>query len=267
MKKQHLIIPFLLFSNAYSSELDLGIGVTTFSYPDYLGSDKGNTLIFPFPYIKYESETLEIDNKGLQQEIFALGDFSLQASLSGSLPAKSSGIREGMPKLDPSGEIGPAIFYSVYNKNNTIIDLEFPLRAVLSTDFKSIEYQGYIYETKFRASYETEDGYLFQMGTGGVWGDERYHNYLYGVNEEMATEYRPFYKAKAGYLGYKTSVGISRTFDNILLGGFIRHYSLRESVIKNSPLRVKNSALYGGVHLSYIFDKSISNKLKRWIEE
>ena len=267
MKKQHLIIPFLLFSNAYASELDLGIGVTTFSYPDYLGSDRDNTLIVPFPYIKYKSDTLEIDNKGLKQELFAFGDFSLQASLSGSLPAKSSGIREGMPELDPSGEIGPAIFYSIYNQNNTIVDLEFPLRAILSTDFKSIEYQGYIYETKLRTSYETEDGYLFKMATGGVWGDERYHNYLYGVNEEMVKENRPFYKAKAGYLGYKTSFAVSKDFDNILLGGFIRHYSLRGSVIEKSPLRVKNSALYGGVYLSYTLDKKISNSVKRWIEE
>ena len=267
MKKLCLLIPFVLLSNINASELDLGVGVATFSYPDYLGSDKDNTLIFPYPYVEYKSDTLEINNKGLKQDLFTIGDFTLQASLSGSLPAKSSGIRDGMPKLDPSGEIGPAIFYSVYTQNNTIIDLEFPLRAVLSTDFESIEYRGYIYEAKFRASYETENGYIFKMSTGAVWGDSRYHNYLYGVTSDMVKENRPFYKADAGYTGYKTSFGISKTFDNMIAGGFIRHYSLKESVIGDSPLKVKNSALYGSIYLSYIFDKELSNPIKKWLEE
>jgi len=266
MKKLCLLIPFLLLSNTYASELDVGLGMATFSYPDYLGSDQYNTLLFPYPYVEYKSDTLEINNKGLKQELFTIGDFSLKASLSGSLPAKSSGIREGMPKLDPSGEIGPAIFYSVYNRNNTVIDLEFPLRAVLSTDFKSIEYRGYIYEAKFRASYETENGYIFKMSTGGVWGDTRYHHYIYGVDKEMETTSRPNYEANAGYTGYKTSFGISRTFDNILVGSFIRHYSLYKSTITDSPLKVKNSALYGGIRFSYIFNKEISNPIKEWID-
>jgi len=266
MKKQ-LLIPLLILSNVYSSELDLGLGMATFSYPDYLGSDKDNTLLFPYPYIRYESDTLKIDNKGLRQELFSINDFTLQGSLSGSLPSKSSHIREGMSTLDLSGELGPAIFYSVYNQNNTIIDLEFPLRAVLSTDFKNIDYQGYIYEAKFRASYKTDNGYLFQMGTGGVWGDKRYHNYLYGVTEELVTKNRPFYQAKAGYTGYKTSFGVSKTFNKLMVGGFIRHYSLKKSVIEQSPLKMKNSALYGSIYLSYVFNKEISNPIKKWLEE
>ena len=267
MTKQ-LLTSLLLYSSIYASELDLGLGMATFHYPDYLGSNKQNMLIFPYPYLLYKSDTLEVDNAGLQQELLTYDDLRVEVSLSGALPAKSSGVREGMPKLDPSGEIGPALFYTMYDKDDALLELEFPLRAVLSTNFQGIDYNGYIYEAKFRASYTNRSGYLFQLGTGGIWGDERYHNYLYGVSETFVTKSRPYYKAKAGYTGYKTSFGIKKTFnEKLLIAGFIRHYNLADSRIENSPLKVKNSAIYGGVSFAYLFDQEISNRVKRWIEE
>lgn len=267
MHRKTLLLPLLLGSTIYASELDLGLGFAGFSYPDYLGSDQQNSLVFPYPYVIYKNDTLEIDNKGVQKDLLTFKDLTLRVSLSGALPVKSSGIRENMQKLDPSGEIGPAIFYNIYDKEKGTIALEFPLRAVLSTDFKSIEYQGYLYEAKIRTSYETDSGYLLKFRTGAIWGDERYHNHIYGVPENMETQIRPSYKAKAGYTGYKNYFSISKTFNNTLIRGFVSHYSLSHSIIKNSPLKVKNYALYGGINLIYIFDKSISKPIKEWIEK
>jgi len=267
LDKKAFLLSSLLFSSIHASELDLGLGIAGFSYPDYLGSDQQNSLIFPYPYVTYKNDTLEIDNKGVQKDLFTFKELTLHVSLSGSLPVKSSGIREGMPKLDPSGEIGPAISYNIYNKEKSIVELEFPLRAVLSTNFRNIEYQGYLYEAKIKASYETNSGYLLKFGTGAIWGDKHYLNHIYGVTDKMVTDKRPSYKAEAGYTGSKTYVGVSKILNNILIRGFLSYYSLSNSVIKSSPLKVKNSAIYGGINLVYVFDKSISKPIKEWIEK
>ncbi|NEW60916.1 MipA/OmpV family protein [Sulfurovum sp. bin170] len=265
MKKQLLILLSLTIFNT-ASELDLGLGVGTLYYPDYLGSDSSSTLVFPYPYIDYRSKNLKIDKDGLKQQIFSIDSLSVRVSMSGSLPVKASKAREGMDELDLAGEIGPALVYSLYEDSGFSVKLDLPIRAVVSTDLEGIDYRGYIYELKAMIEYESEDGYLYQFHTGGVWGDSRYHNYIYGVEERFVTDDRDHYKAEAGYSGYKTSFGISKKFEKVWAGAFVRHYTLRGTIFEDSPLMRKDSAIYSGVFVAYLFDKEFSNKVKQWIE-
>lgn len=265
MKK--LILFFsLLGLSLEASELDLGIGIGAMYHPDYLGSDQTNILYIPYPYVSYVSENLEIDGNGVEAELFDIHNLSLRLSLSGSLPVKSSGAREGMHDLDPSFEIGPALVYNLYEKDGLSFKIDVPIRAVISSDFKGLDYRGYIYDPKLSIEYDFLDGYNFQLHTGGVFADSRYHNYIYGVKLQNVTKDRYYYKTDAGYSGYKTSMGIEKKFENLWLGAFVRHYSLTGSIFRSSPLTERNSAIYGGIFMAYLFDKSYTDKVKNWLE-
>ena len=263
MKKLLLFVSF--FTLIEASELDLGFGAGAMFYPDYLGSENNNVLLIPYPYINYTSENLSIDKDGLEKKLFEISDFSLELSASGSLPVKSSGARAGMSDLDPALELGTALIYNAYQSKNLSLKLDAPLRAVLSTDWNSVNYRGYIYELRAELEYNYQN-YLFQLHTGGVWGDKKYHNYLYGVGTNDVTATRSFYQGKAGYSGYKTSMGVSKKFQNIWAGTFVRHYNLNNSSYQDSPLKTKNSALYAGVFMAYLFNDSVTKGIKNWIE-
>jgi len=245
-----------------ASELDLGLGVGALSYPNYLGAEDSTVLSFPYPYIDYRSEKLKIDKDGLEQELFSIKGLTARVSMSGSLPAKASKAREGMDELDLAGEIGPALVYKLYEKGEFSIKLDLPIRAVISTDFDSIDYRGYLYELKTKIEYTSASNYLYQFHTGAVWGDSRYHNYIYGVKKEFVTSTRDYYQADAGYAGYKTSFGISKKFKKVWVGVFIRYYDLRGVAFEDSPLLAKDSAIYSGAFVAYIFDKEFSNGVK-----
>ena len=268
MKKLLILLTLFgfLIEAIEASELDLGIGLGAMFYPDYLGSDQSNMLVIPYPYISYVSENLEIDGNGVDAALFDIHNLSLRLSLSGSLPVKSSGAREGMHDLDPSFEVGPALVYTLYDKDGLSFKLDMPIRAVISSDFKGLDYRGYIYDPKLSIEYDFLDGYNFQLHTGGVFADSRYHNYIYGVPLHYVTENRNYYKTDAGYSGYKTSMGIEKKFEHLWLGAFVRHYSLTGSIFSSSPLTEKNSGIYGGIFMAYLFDKSYSDKVKNWLE-
>ena len=257
----------LILSSLYSSTLDLGIGVGDMIYPDYLASNHTNRTILPFPYIDYHSEKLNIDQDGLKERLFSIDELSLRLSMSGSLPVRSSGAREGMSNLDISGEIGPAIIYELYKKDGVNLKLDFPIRAVISTNFKEMRYRGYKYDPKLAIDYNFLDGYIFQFKTGGVWGDSRFQNYIYGVEREFVTENRAKYKAKAGYMGYKTSIGISKKFNRVWAGASIIYYDLDGAVSKDSPLFNKNYGVYSGLFIAYLFDEKFSKHIKNLFKD
>jgi outer membrane scaffolding protein for murein synthesis (MipA/OmpV family) len=263
MKK--LLLSLFCFINVNASQLDLGLGGGAMFYPDYLGSKNNNVLFIPYPYISYQSDKLSIDREGLKQKFLKYGDFSLELSASGSLPIESSGAREGMQDLDPALEVGPALIYTAYQDKALSLKIDLPLRAVLSTDFKGLDYRGYIYELRGELEYKFND-YKLQFHTGFMWADAKYHNYLYGVKAHDMTATRNAYKAKGGYTAYKTSLGLSKRFDNVWAGTFVRHYSLNQSSIENSPLKERNSALYGGIFVAYIFDDGFTRSIKNWLE-
>jgi len=261
-----LILFFLSLFLCYSSELDLGIGVGDMYYPDYLGSDHENNIVLPFPYIDYHSKKLDIDKDGIKQQLFSIDGLSARVSMLGSLPVNSSGAREGMDDLDIAGEIGPALVYKLYEKDGLTLKLDIPIRAIISTDWKSFEYRGYKSDPRVAIDYTFLDGYLLQFQTGGVWADSRYNNYIYGVDSRYITPTRDRYRAKAGYLGYKTSMGLSKKYQKIWAGAFVRHYSLDGAVSSDSPLVRQNYAIYGGLFIAYLFDKEFSQKVKEWLE-
>src|ERR1019366_868456 len=74
----------------------------------------------------------------------------MDVSVNGSVPAKSkdSIVRQGMPDLNPTLEIGPSLnvhfYYSEDKKTN--FDMRMPLRSVTATDFKHFQNAGWLFQ-------------------------------------------------------------------------------------------------------------------------
>jgi len=117
----------------------IGIGG---NFPDYPASSQNHWKGIAAPYLIYRGDFLKADETGLRGRLLRSDRVELNVSVSGSLPTSSSDnrAREGMPDLDLMGEIGPSLRFKLARwANRNKLDLDLPIRAVFTTDFKSIE--------------------------------------------------------------------------------------------------------------------------------
>lgn len=246
-----IVIPFL---NADESKLALGIGSGFLTYPDYIGSKSYSTLPFAFPYIKYSSKNFSIDRNGISQKLFDIKNLILDLSFSGSLPANSedNDARKDMPNLNFTFEVGPKLTYNFYDKKNLTIGLELAIRSVMDTDFEMLEFQGIVGATEVKFKLDIDElGLTFS--SGARFGNEKYHNYFYGVTKEYETQTRRVYASKAGYSGYKNKLGARYRSGDWWYGAVISHHTLRGASYKDSPLLETEDAFYLGCSFAYIF--------------
>ena len=254
--KLALTLLLLTFTSLFAKEpkIELGVGVFTLSYPDYLGSKSTQLLTAPFPHVRYRGELLTIDEDGINGKLFGVDGLRLDLSVSGSLPANSedSKAREGMPDLDFTGEIGPNLVYNIYEHGVALLEFEFPVRAVLSTNLSSIEYRGIVSTPQLKYSLNYSE-FEWTLRTGVMFANEKYHNYFYGVTEEYVTPTRTQYKASGGYSGFRNRIGMSYQKGSWWGGAFVSHFSLNNAVFQDSPLVETQSAIYMGASVAYIF--------------
>ena len=239
---------------AKEPKVELGVGVFTLSYPDYIGSKSTQLLTAPFPYLRYRGEFLTIDKDGLRGKLFGINGLRLDLSVSGSLPANSedSKAREGMQDLDLTGEIGPNLVYNIYEHGVALLEFEFPVRAVFSTDFSYVEYQGIVSTPRLKYSLNYSE-FEWTLRTGLMFANEGYRNYFYGVAPKYATPTRAEYTATSGYSGFSSRVGMTYRKGNWWTGAFVSHFNLNNAVYEDSPLVETQSAIYMGVSAAYIF--------------
>ncbi len=63
-----IVASSFLFSEDYT--LELGVGVGVLSYPDYIGSKSQSVGVSPYPFVVLKYKNLTIDRNGIQQNIF-----------------------------------------------------------------------------------------------------------------------------------------------------------------------------------------------------
>ncbi|QSZ40827.1 hypothetical protein GJV85_01415 [Sulfurimonas aquatica] len=242
----------LIYSKEY--ELELGLGVGALSYPNYIGSKSSQYLALPIPFIRYRGENFRIDEDGINGELFGINGLKLELSMSGSLPASSdkNGARKDMPDLDLSGEIGFEVVYNIYDKGISKLELEFPFRAVFSTNYTRVEYRGITSNPQLKYSLNYKDLTL-TFRTGIIAADDVYHSYYYSVKSQYATAQRDAYEAHSGFGGFKNRVGLTYKKGSWWSGAFISYFNVKDAVYKDSPLLETDTALYYGVSLAYIF--------------
>lgn len=234
--------------------IELGFGVGSLYYPNYIGSKSIQLINVPLPYVRYRGEFFRIDEDGLTGKLFGIDGLRLDISVSGSLPAssESDGVRKGMPDLDLTGEIGPQFVYQIYAKGVSMLELELPLRATLSTNFSSISYRGLISNPQLKYSLNYS-AFEWTFRTGLLFTDKEYNDYYYGVAQEYVTPSREAYETKSGYSGFRGRVGMTYKKGNWWGGAFVSYTDIDEATFRDSPLVETTGALYMGASLAYIF--------------
>ncbi len=254
--KFFLILFFLIHTllSADDSKLEIGVGVGSMYYPDYIGSKSYSVVTLPFPYFKYTSKYFNIDKNGVNRELFNVKDLTLHLSVSGSLPANADDneAREGMDDLNFTFEVGPKLNYILYTKKNLKVSLDIALRAAFETDLSMIKAQGIRGTTdlRFDMEYKKLD---ITFRTGLRFSDSKYNNYFYGVQREFATPTRAVYDASGGYSGFKNRLGCTYRDGNWWYGAIVSYYLLDGVSFEDSPLVQTNDAIFSGVSLAYIF--------------
>lgn len=237
---------------------ELGLGLGAVAGPDYRGSDEYRSFISPIPYFIYRGKYIRSDREGVRGNFFRTDqyEFTLSASASITPETDKSTLREGMPELGSTFELGPS-----FNMNLSGEDfsrgwhLQLPWRAVFALGAEESGYIGSIiqpqlvYRTRFSE-------WTFSYRAGITYASNDYHNYYYSVAPEYVTAERPEFRAKPGYSGWNNNLSLSRSFSHqgfqTRFAFFIRYDNIEHTDITDSPLVVEDHSVRGGIALIWV---------------
>lgn len=231
--------------------------------PFYRGAETTDDLLIPFPYVIYRGDIFRIDEGGVHQRLFQSDNIKLELSLAGGVPVPSGdteGVRNGMPDLDPTVEIGPSLEIRLWEseREKRSLMLNLPLRATLSVNTSKLDHQGYAftpyieYVVKSRKPGDWKIGLAF----GPLYADEEYHNYFYEVEPEFVTASRPEFHSAGGYSGSRVTLTLQKNIGDVWIGAFLRSDYLGEAAFEDSPLVVTDRYNAFGLAMTWIFAKS-----------
>ena len=258
------IIATCVLSAARAEQLPLweaGLGATVLDFPHYRGSDERQTWILPLPYLIYRGEFLKADRGSVRGEFYRGERVEVDISVNGAIPVDSedNSARRGMSNLDPTLEIGPNLTIKLLRSETMRVNLRFPLRAVLATDFSNLRDQGWVFQPQLNVDFHDRfpgPGWNLGFGAGPLFGNQRFHAYYYSVAPQFATPLRPAYEADAGYGGLQFIGTLSKRFANYWVGGFVRAESLSDAVYADSPLVRQKHAVAAGIAFAWVFGRS-----------
>jgi outer membrane protein len=234
-----LVLSFLFPGKAICQEKpvwELGVGAGLLYIPDYRGSDESRFYLLPYPYVVYRGDILKVDKQKISGQIFKTDRILIDASIFGSVPVKSDNntARAGMPDLDPTFEVGPALNITILDnrENRYNLNLSLPVRAVFSTNFSSVSREGWVFAP--RLNFEKGDiipqtGLNLGISVGPMFADSGYHAYYYTVEPAYATAIRPEYSAGGGYSGSTVTIGLSKSYKQFIFNTFVSADFLRGS--------------------------------------
>ncbi len=256
-----LFTGFLHTVNAEEKPLwEAGFGLSNIYLPNYRGSSEAGNLLLPFPFIVYRGERFRMDKEGIRSKLFNTERITLEISVNASPPVDSNDsiLRDGMPDLDPTFEIGPRLKVLLFNLQDTgKITLEFPLRGVFSTDFSGIEHEGWLFHPNLNLDLpHIYQEWSLSLQLGPMFADKQFHNYFYGVDSRYATAQRTQFETKDGYSGTSFITAISRRYSQYWVGAFLRYDNLSGADFTSSPLVDDDNSLMAGVAFAWIFAKS-----------
>ena len=209
---------------------EVGIGGFTGWLPDYPAAGQNTARVFAAPVPIYRGKIWRVggeENRGAVSGRFIDRDrFEFDVSLSAAFPVDSgnNGARRDMPDLDFLFGIGPQLRFKLINEpGHRKLNLNLQARAVYSTDFSSINSQGYVFHPELSYTQDNVTGLDLKVFTsmGPIFATEDLMDYFYGVDPEFVTPTRPAYDADAGYLGSNITFGVSKRFNkrfSLLLG-------------------------------------------------
>ncbi|MGQ9425863.1 MipA/OmpV family protein [Gilvimarinus sp. F26214L] len=240
---------------------ELGAGLGSQTLADYRGSDHYQTYVIPIPFMVYRGDFLQADDGSIRGRFFDSRRFELDISMAGSLSGvgDDNPLREGMPELHPTGEVGPSANINLSGRDmNEGWSLRIPVRGVYAFDLDSIEVEHIGYLTNPQLTYESLDwnGWDGSLDLGVLYGSESYHGYYYDVLAPYATAERPEYEAEGGYSGSYFSVSMSKREGNVWYGGYLRYDNLSGTAFVDSPLVETHHYFTLGLGISWVLRQS-----------
>lgn len=220
---------------------ELGVALGSQYLADYRGSKSYGIKAVPVPFFVYRGERFKIDRKGMRGDLIHSKAWELNVSAEVSLSGgnEDNALREGMPELESSFEMGPSL--NIALDGNVDDDgwlLRLPFRGVFAASTKGVEYIGYVFNPKITfVNDETASGWRLSNSLGLNFGSELYHDYYYEVAPDYELTERPAYNAKAGFSGYYFKASASRRSGLWRYGASFRYDNLSSTdFAKNSPL-------------------------------
>lgn len=251
---------------APASELpqwEAGLGAGVLSMPDYRGSDRNRTYLFPVPYLIYRGDALKVDRGSVRGVFFRSGRLELDTSFNGAPPVRSggNGARKGMPDLDPALEAGPSLKYLMHRgpDGRFRVELQFPLRMVLATDLSYVRSGGIVFHPRISAAWSrVRESRRWNAGAalGPVFIDTRNSRRFYQVDPLYATAERPAYDAHGGYAGMQLALAATGRLGSVWIGAFSRIDSLHGARFEDSPLVRARWNVTAGIACSWVLGSS-----------
>ncbi len=238
-------------------ELQAGLGMLQIPY--YRGSASKHNYILPIPTFIYRGEYIKASEDGVKGLLYSSDRFKLDISMAMSFAASSdeNGARAGMPKLEPTLEVGPSLITTLWRSENKQSGLWFklPLRMTFSFDDFNIRDQGLITSPTLFWQHK-RNAWKWGISLGVSYADENYHDYFYGVEERYVTDTRTEYNASAGYSGQHVSLSVTKHAKQSWFGAFVRAENLKGTVFDDSPLVEQNDYLVFGILYTRLVAKS-----------
>lgn len=241
---------------------EIGAGLGTLSVPDYRGADTRSTYVFPTPYFVYRGDILHADRSGMRASLFENDRVEINLSLNASLPGRSKDnvLRRGMEDLRPVLELGPTADLRLWNSSDDRVRVAFrlPVRAGVTIE-SSPRHIGWLFSPNLLLQLQDPAGLRgWKLGVQGgpLYATRDYNGYLYSVRAADALPGRPAYAASGGYAGTQLTTTLSRRFSRYWVGAFLRYDHLGGAVFEDSPLVQRNSAVTGGLAVSWVFGTS-----------
>lgn len=259
-----ILAGLIFFSQATAQRLpewELGLALGYAKLPYYRGAASGRDILLPLPLAIYRGKKYSVDDDGGHRWLFRSKRITLDLSLAAGLPVPESGkasAREGMPGLDATLELGPRLNFQLWKHERHQIAAVLPLRLTMSVSFSRLAYRGWMFSPYFLYKYEDKgrNGWEFDILAGPLYASKRYHDYFYSVDQEYANQNRKLFQAKQGYSGSRVTVYVQKSYKRLWLSVFARYDVLTNAVFEKSPLVEKNSYVFGGFVIGWMFKKS-----------
>lgn len=247
-------------AQAESVRWKAGAGLATFHLADYRGSDEYNSTAYPFPFVVIRSPLIRADDDGVRGLLFesVAVEFTFSGSASLNTEADNNRARQGMPKLDPTFEFGPALDINLSGDSlSRGWALTLPVRGVYTFSSDGIEHIGNLFNPKL--SYRNlalGPDWKLDWAIGWIYADQEFHRYYYSVEPRFARQGRPEYAAKKGDSGFSSEISIGRYHNRFWYGAYLRYDHLSGAVFNNSPLLETDHYFDVGFGVAWIFGQS-----------
>ncbi|WP_331344812.1 MipA/OmpV family protein [Cellvibrio sp. UBA7661] len=237
---------------------ELGLGVGAVSGPDYRGSDEYRSFISPIPYFVYRGKIIRSDRDGVRGNFLRTDQYEFTVSASASITPETdkSTLREGMPELGSTLELGPSL--NINLTGDSFAEgwhLQIPWRAVFAIGAEDSGYIGSVFTPQFVYRNKLQE-WTFTYRAGVAFASEGYHDYYYKVDHDYVTATRNYFDASGGYSGWNNQAAFSRKFNhngiNTQLAFFIRYDNIEGADFTNSSLVVSNHSYRGGIAFIWV---------------